>query len=49
VREDIIALLHEPLEAARARLNIATPVAYLNALDVCADMGIGADQIQIAA
>ena len=49
VREDIIALLHEPLEAARARLNIATPVAYLHALDVCADIGIEADQIQIAA
>jgi ubiquinone biosynthesis protein COQ4 len=49
VREDIIALLHEPLAAARARLNIATPVAYLHALDVCADIGIEADQIQIAA
>ena len=49
VREDIIALLHEPLEAARARLNIAKPVAYLHALDVCADIGIEADQIQIAA
>jgi len=49
VREDIIALLHEPLDAARARLNIAKPVAYLHALDVCADIGIEADQIQVAA
>lgn len=49
VREDIIALLHEPLAAARARLTIAAPVAYLHALGVCADIGIEADQIEIAA
>ena len=29
--EDYEKLLHEPLDAARARLNIATPVAYLKA------------------
>ena len=45
VREDIIALLHEPLDAARARLNIAKPVAYLHALDVCAEKGLVAHQI----
>jgi ubiquinone biosynthesis protein COQ4 len=45
VRQDIIALLHEPLDAARARLNIAKPVAYRHALEVCADMGLIADQI----
>lgn len=45
VREDIIALLHEPLDAARARLNIARPVAYLHALDVCAKEGLVAGQI----
>lgn len=49
VREDIIALLHEPLEAARVRLNIARPEAYQRALEVCADMGIEAEQIQVAA
>lgn len=29
--EDYLTLLHEPLDAARARLGIATPVAYLHA------------------
>lgn len=29
--EDYLALMHEPLAAARARLNIAEPVAYLKA------------------
>jgi ubiquinone biosynthesis protein COQ4 len=47
VREDIIALLHEPLDAARARLNIARPVAYLHALEVCAKMGVVAGQIAL--
>tara|TARA_R110001599_G_scaffold1737_2_gene8699 strand:+ start:2021 stop:2812 length:792 start_codon:yes stop_codon:yes gene_type:complete len=45
VRQDIIALLHEPLDAARARLNIATPVAYHHALEVCADRGLIAEEI----
>ena len=46
IREDIIALLHEPLEDARKRLNIARPAAYLHALKVCADAGIAARDIQ---
>lgn len=29
--EDYLQLLHEPIEAARARLNIVTPIAYLRA------------------
>ncbi len=39
VREDIIALMHEPLDAARARLGIAKPVAYHHALKVLSDFG----------
>lgn len=49
IREDIIALLHEPLEDARKRLNIQRPAAYLNALRVCAEAGIAAKDIQPAA
>lgn len=45
VREDVIALLHEPIEDARKRLNIRRPVAYLNALKVCAEGGIAASDI----
>lgn len=33
VEEDILALLEEPLEAARERLNIARPVAYQTAIE----------------
>ncbi|MEO5866904.1 MAG: ubiquinone biosynthesis protein, partial [Sphingomonas sp.] len=29
--EDYEQLLHEPLDAVRARLNIATPIAYIKA------------------
>ena len=47
--EDIIALLKEPLYAARARLNIAEPVAYKRALRVCADAGMAAQEINTAA
>jgi ubiquinone biosynthesis protein COQ4 len=36
--EDYQLLLHEPLEAARARLNIATPVAYLKAQAALGDL-----------
>ena len=46
VQEDVIALLHEPIEDARKRLNIHKPVAYLNALKVCAEAGIAAADIQ---
>ncbi|KCZ94588.1 Coq4 family protein [Hyphomonas johnsonii] len=49
IREDIIALLHEPLDSARERLGIARPDAYYRALDICADMGIAASEIQVAA
>ncbi|MEO0882859.1 MAG: Coq4 family protein [Pseudomonadota bacterium] len=47
--EDIMALLREPLEEARARLNIAKPVAYRNALRVFDDAGMVATDIQVAA
>jgi len=39
IREDIVALMHEPLEAARARLGIEKPVAYHNALKVLTARG----------
>jgi ubiquinone biosynthesis protein COQ4 len=39
VREDIIALMHEPLDAARARLGIRKPEAYHHALRVLKDHG----------
>ena len=34
IEQDIIALLHEPLEAARARLGIAKPVIYRETLQL---------------
>lgn len=34
MRQDIVALMHEPLEAARARLGIRPPVVYRRALEV---------------
>lgn len=46
IREDIFALLHEPIEDARRRLNIQKPVAYLNALKVCAEAGIASGDIR---
>ena len=46
IREDVIALLHEPIEDARRRLNIQRPVAYLNALKVCEAAGIAANEIR---
>ena len=46
IREDIIALLHEPLEDARRRLNIRKPVAYLNALKVSAAASIASRDIR---
>ena len=46
IREDIIALLHEPIEDARRRMNIRKPVAYLHALKVCADAGIASADIR---
>ena len=48
IREDIRGLMHEPLNAARKRLNIARPNAYLHALDVCANRGLVIDQIGLA-
>jgi len=47
--QDILALLREPLDEARARLNIAKPVAYKRALKVCRDAGLVANDIQVAA
>ena len=38
--QDIEALLREPLDDARKRMNIAKPVAYKNALRIIADYGI---------
>ena len=49
IREDIIALLHEPIEDARRRLNIQKPVAYLNALKVSAEAGIASQDIRSGA
>lgn len=43
MRQDIIALMHEPLEAARARLGIDTPVAYQHALKVLTARGYTAE------
>lgn len=40
IDQDIEALLREPLEAARERMNIAKPAAYRNALRVISDHGI---------
>ncbi len=40
IEQDISALLREPIAAARARLNIAKPVLYRNALRVIAEHGI---------
>lgn len=48
-RQDIIALLKEPLETARARLNIAPPLAYKHALAVCEAAGFTADNVGVAA
>lgn len=39
VEEDIIALLEEPLAAARARLNIARPAAYVKAISQIREHG----------
>lgn len=49
VEQDIMALLREPLDAARSRMNIAKPVAYQKALQVCADNGFVASEIKAAA
>lgn len=43
--EDIEALLREPLDAARKRLNIPEPTAYLYALRAAKDVGIDARAI----
>ncbi|MEO1406391.1 MAG: Coq4 family protein [Pseudomonadota bacterium] len=47
--QDIPSLLREPLDDARARLNIAKPVAYKRALKVFDDAGMVATEIQVAA
>lgn len=39
IQEDIIALMHEPLAAARERLNIARPEAYLKAIEQISQLG----------
>lgn len=43
MRQDIIALMKEPLEDARARLGIKPPVAYRQALDVLTAHGYSAE------
>lgn len=47
--QDIGALLREPLDEARKRLNIPKPVAYHNALNVFDQAGMVATEIQVAA
>ncbi|MEM7662063.1 MAG: Coq4 family protein [Pseudomonadota bacterium] len=47
--QNIIELLKEPIDEARARLNIAKPVAYKNALKVFDEAGMVATEIQVAA
>ncbi|MEM6412063.1 MAG: Coq4 family protein [Pseudomonadota bacterium] len=47
--EDIISLMKEPLDEARARLSIAKPVAYRHALRVFEEDGLIATDIQVAA
>lgn len=49
IQEDILALLHEPLDEARKRLNIAEPVAYRNALAVFEAHGVSTETIMAAA
>lgn len=49
VRQDILALLEEPLDAARERLNIKPPVAYKRALRICEEAGLGAEELALAA
>ena len=41
---DILSLLKEPLEEARARLGISPPLAYRKALAVMADRGWAANE-----
>jgi ubiquinone biosynthesis protein COQ4 len=48
-RQDIIGLLHEPLDAARARLNIQPPLAYQRALKMYGEMGLDAQELVAAA
>jgi len=48
IEEDIIALMHEPLAKARARLNIAKPVAYRKALAQIAELGNPSDILAAA-
>lgn len=39
IEQDIIALMHEPLDAARARLGIAKPVVYRETLKLLSEQG----------
>jgi ubiquinone biosynthesis protein COQ4 len=39
IQQDIVALMHEPLEAARARLGIAPPVIYKETLALLTQHG----------
>jgi len=48
-QQDIIELLKQPLDKARARLNIAPPVAYQHAISVCEAAGLATDQVGVAA
>ena len=47
IEQDISALLREPIDAARARLNIAKPVLYRNAMRVLSEHGV--DPMLVAA
>ena len=48
-REDVQALLREPLQAARQRLKIRPPLAYRQAIAVCVACGIELKQVAPAA
>jgi len=47
IEQDISALLREPIDAARSRLNIAKPVLYRNAMRVLSEHGV--DPMLVAA
>lgn len=48
VREDILALLEEPLDAARLRLGIRKPVAYHTALEQVSELGDPVETLRAA-
>lgn len=49
VEQDLIALMKEPLEEVRRKLNVQSPTAYRTALRVIADSGLEVRQVASAA